>query len=134
MKIEWVSVCRYAETGQDGTSALGLHSYVSQPVDLPRQFTLSTVISFTDLLDLPAIDALSCRVVHPDESVIYEDTWTMMLEVADPAALPAGAEPKHALSVPITFDVQDSGPYRIEFGTGDGNVVGVTYVVRSVQE
>jgi hypothetical protein len=128
MRIEWVAICRYAEsTDAAGTTAVGLHAWLSPPVELPWEVSLALVVSFTDLTDLPGLDGLSCRVADPSGATVYDESWPLAMEAILPDL--AGAEPRHAISLGVPFTAHVPGRYEITLTGGEGAAT-VGYVVQ----
>jgi hypothetical protein len=122
MRIEWATVCRYAESTASGTTLVGIAQTIVAPSELPWNFYLFVAVCITDLNDLPAIDSISGRVRDPNGDTVFEKTWSFAMEMMEGSDnLPAGFEPKQGSILEMPVEVTLAGRYQIEVQMSGNN-------------
>ena len=130
MRIEWATLCKFAETSDMGTTIVDFGQGSLMLTDTPTNVQVHFAMCLTDMLDLPAIDVINIRILSPSGSWVAGFRFDVAIELVRPDEMPDGVPVRQGYSVVLPFTITDLGTYVIELATLEVEPVRLSLVAR----
>jgi hypothetical protein len=126
MRIEWVTVCRYAERTESGMNMLGAGLDTTQVADVstenPARITLfvgTSLLGPYHEIAASQTHQFQWVVLDPEMNEIGRNLFPVETRIADPENYHHGSEGRIAFPVYVIFDATQEGLHELQF-TLDG--------------
>jgi hypothetical protein len=124
MRIQWATICRYAEDTQAGLTVVGAGQTMVAAATLPADIRLYIAGTITDIGTVPATTTLRVAVVKDDDTAVASQAWKVDVDLADEIKHAPAIQPSIGFAVPLRFEPDEPGTYQVGIGL-DGAVGGV---------
>lgn len=130
MRIEWATLCKFAETSNMGTTIVDFGQGAVIVRQLPTLAQIHCAMCLTDMLDLPAIDTVNIRVLKPSGERTAEFNLNIAVEIASPADMPSDIAARQGYSCVLPFKIDELGTYVVELSLPDQEPIRLSLVAR----
>jgi hypothetical protein len=124
MRIQWATICRFAEDNQAGLTVLGAGQNFVLASAVPVEIGLYVAGMITDITAVPATTTLRVAVLKDEETVVVSWAWKVDVDLADEIKHAPAIQPSIGFAVPLRFEADQACTYQVGVGLDD-QVTGV---------
>lgn len=131
MNIDWATLCNSADIESGALNIQSANMEFALAPTLPVQIGCSVAIKLGGIVDAPAIEQITVRILSPTGDLIYQYSQDVTVELPPGIAIPTGVSVHHPMVARLGWAAETYGTYSVVVESGDGSSYEVRLTVVS---